>query len=35
MSNPFDYVNAILQNKKQLIVDEITEKGLQSFSDKS
>jgi len=31
MSNPFDYVNAILQNKKQLIVDEITEKDYVSF----
>ena len=29
--NPFDYVNAILQNKKQLIVDEITEKEYTSF----
>ena len=26
MSNPFDYVNSILQNKKKLIVDEQTEK---------
>ena len=31
MSNPFDYVNAILQNKKQLIVDEITEKDYTPF----
>ncbi len=31
MSNPFDYVNAILQNKKQLIVDEITEKDYSPF----
>jgi hypothetical protein len=31
MSNPFDYVNAILQNKKQLIVDDITEKGYIPF----
>ena len=31
MSNPFDYVNAILQNKKQLIVDEITEKDYKPF----
>lgn len=31
MSNPFDYVNAILQNKKQLIVDEITEKDYNPF----
>ena len=29
--NPFDYVNAILQNKKQLIVDEITEKKYVPF----
>ena len=29
--SPFDYVNAILQNKKQLIVDEITEKGYTPF----
>ena len=31
MSNPFDYVNSILQNKKNLIVDEITEKEYQPF----
>lgn len=31
MSNPFDYVNAILQNKKQLIIDEITEKDYNPF----
>ena len=31
MSNPFDYVNAILQNKKQIIVDEITEKDYAPF----
>lgn len=31
MSNPFDYVNAILQNKKQLIVDDITEKDYVPF----
>ena len=31
MSNPFDYVNAILQNKKQLIVDEITAKDYTPF----
>jgi hypothetical protein len=31
MSNPFDYVNAILQNKKQLIVDEMTEKDYTPF----
>ena len=29
--SPFDYVNAILQNKKQLIVDELTEKEYNSF----
>ena len=29
--SPFDYVNAILQNKKQLIVDEITEKEYTPF----
>jgi tmRNA-binding protein len=29
--NPFDYVNAILQNKKQLIVDELTEKEYNPF----
>ena len=29
--NPFDYVNAILQNKKQLIVDELTEKEYVPF----
>ena len=29
--NPFEYVNAILQNKKQLIVDEITEKDYTPF----
>ena len=29
--NPFDYLNAILQNKKQLIVDDITEKGYEPF----
>ena len=29
--SPFDYVNAILQNKKQLIVDEITEKDYVPF----
>ena len=26
MSNPFDYATAILQTKKQMIVDDITEK---------
>ena len=31
MTKPFDYVNAILQSKKQLIVDEITEKGYTQF----
>jgi hypothetical protein len=29
--SPFDYINAILQNKKQLIVDELTEKEYQPF----
>ena len=29
--SPFDYVNSILQNKKQLIVDELTEKDYQPF----
>jgi len=31
MSNPFDYVNAILQNKKEIIVDELTEKEYVPF----
>lgn len=31
MSNPFDYVNSILQNKKNLIVDEQTEKDYTPF----
>lgn len=31
MSNPFDYVNSILKDKKQLIVDDITEKGYDPF----
>jgi hypothetical protein len=31
MSNPFDYVNQILQGKKQLIVDDLTEKGYEPF----
>jgi hypothetical protein len=31
MSNPFDYATAILQSKKQLIVDDISEKGYASF----
>jgi hypothetical protein len=31
MSNPFDYVKEILQGKKQLIVDEITEKEYNPF----
>ena len=29
--NPFDYANAILQNKKQMIIDEITEKDYAPF----
>jgi hypothetical protein len=29
--SPFDFVNAILQNKKQLIVDESTEKEYAPF----
>lgn len=31
MSNPFDYVNQILQGKKDLIVDEATEKEYNPF----
>lgn len=31
MSNPFDFVNAILVNKKQLIIDDETEKEYNSF----
>jgi hypothetical protein len=31
MSNPFDYVNEILQGKKQLIVDDYTEKSYEPF----
>lgn len=31
MSSPFDYVNQILQGKKQLIVDETTEKEYVPF----
>ena len=31
MSKPFDYVNQILQGKKQLIVDELTEKEYVPF----
>jgi len=31
MSNPFDYVNQILHGKKNLIVDEATEKAYNSF----
>ncbi len=31
MSKPFDYVNQILQGKKQLIVDDITEKDYVPF----
>ncbi len=30
-SNPFDYVNAVLQSKKKLIVDDQTEKAYNSF----
>lgn len=29
--NPFDYVNSILKDKKNLIVDEITEKDYKPF----
>ena len=29
--SPFDYVNAILQNKKKLIIDELTEKSYAPF----
>ena len=31
MSNPFDYVNSILQNKKYLILDELSEKDYKPF----
>jgi len=31
MSNPFDYVNQIMQGKKDLIVDDITEKAYVPF----
>ena len=31
MSNPFEYVNQILQGKKQLIVDSVTEKLYEPF----
>ena len=31
MSGPFDYVNEILQGKKQLIVDDLTEKSYEPF----
>ena len=31
MSNPFDYATAILQTKKQLIVDDLTEREYQPF----
>lgn len=31
MSKPFDYVNQILQGKKNLIVDEITEKEYNPY----
>ena len=30
-TNPFDYINAILENKKVLIVDDETEKGYVPF----
>lgn len=30
-NNPFEYVNAILQNKKQIIVDDLTEKDYIPF----
>lgn len=34
--NPFDYVNSILDNKKNLIVDDVTEKEYNPFlSNKS
>jgi len=32
--SPFDYVNQILQGKKNLIVDEITEKEYSPFLTK-
>ena len=31
MSNPFDYATAILQTKKQLIIDDLTEKDYNPF----
>jgi hypothetical protein len=31
MSNPFDYVNSILQNKTQMMVDDATEAAYVSF----
>jgi hypothetical protein len=31
MSSPFDYANQILQGKKQLIIDEATEKAYEPF----
>ena len=31
MSNPFDYATSILQTKKQLIVDDLTEKDYNPF----
>ena len=31
MSNPFDYVNQIMQGKKDLIVDDVTEKDYVPF----
>jgi hypothetical protein len=31
VSKPFDYVNQILQGKKQLIIDEVTEKAYEPF----
>ena len=31
MSNPFDYATSILQTKKQLIVDDLTEKEYNPF----
>jgi hypothetical protein len=31
MSSPFDYATAILQTKKELIVDDLTEKEYQPF----
>jgi len=31
VSNPFDYANQILQGKKNLIIDEVTEKDYMPF----